>query len=187
MFSSQFTDKHQTAFNQSSNRFLLWGIALVILGIIAVGAATMTTLISVIFLGFLLMFAGIMIVIDAFTFWRNVGLSFFLPLLLGVLYFAVGIMLIKSPILASISLTLFLGVFYLIIGLFRIISSFFIRIPTWGWGLFSGVISLILGILILTSWPQSGLYIIGLFIGIDLLFVGWTYIMASLAARSLTK
>ncbi len=184
MYSSRF---EHPAFGANWGRFLVWGIALVILGIIAISATTMTTLVSVLFLGFILLIGGIVIVIDAFSFWWHIWSGFFLLLLLGILYFIVGMMMVSSPILASISLTLFLGVFYLVIGVFRIIHSLSMRIPSWGWGVFSGIIAFILGILILTSWPQSGLYIIGLFVGIDLLFIGWTYIMAAIAARSLMK
>jgi uncharacterized membrane protein HdeD (DUF308 family) len=187
MYSSRFLNQYQNAFSANWGTFFLWGLLLVVLGILAISAATMSTMISIIFLGSLLLMGGVVVVIDAFTFWWKKWSGFFLILLLGVLYIIVGGMLIKSPLVASISLTLFLGIFYLIIGIFRVIYSFSLRVPSWGWGFFSGVISAILGLLILSSWPQSGLYIIGLFVGIDLLFVGWSYIMTSLAARALAK
>ena len=184
---SPFDNAHIDAFSKSSGRFLLWGILLVILGLVAICAATMTTLISVIFLSFLFLVGGVVIIVDAFTFWWRKGGGFLLHLLLGVLYFAVGIMIMQSPILASVSITMLIGVFYLVIGIMRIIYSLSVRSPKWGWSFFNALISLILGVLILSSLPESGLFIIGLFVGIDLLFTGWTYIIASLAARALTK
>lgn len=187
MISSQFSNQCLADFSKNRGWFLVWGFLLVVLGIIAISATTLTTVFSVIFLGFLLGIGGVVIVIDTFTFWRRKWSGFFLHLLLGILYIIVGVMLVKSPILASVSLTLFLGIFYLVIGAFRIIYSLATRLPRWGWGLFNAIISLLLGILILASWPQSGLFVIGLFVGIDLLFTGWTYIMASFAARSLAK
>lgn len=187
MNSMQLKNQYLTNFSENRGRFLVWGIALVILGMIAISLTTMTTVVSVIFLGTLILIGGIVILIDAFSFWWKKWSAFFLLLLLGIAYLLVGFMLIESPILASVSLTLFLGIFYLIAGIFRVIYSLSVRTPSWGWDLLSGILSLVLGVLIVSSWPQSGLYIIGLFIGIDLLFTGWTYIMASLAAHSLAK
>ncbi len=175
----------QSSYSKHWLKFLLWGIALVILGIIAIGATTMTTIISIVFLGTLLLIGGVILVIDAFVFWWKRWSRFLLALVLGILYAIVGVMLINNPVLASLSLTLVLGVFYLVIGVFRIIYSLFARFPKWGWGALSGLVASILGFLILSNWPQSGLFFIGLFVGIDLLFVGWSYIMTSMAARAL--
>ena len=169
---------------RSSLKFFIWGLVLVLLGIIAIGTSTMTTLISILFLGTLLLVGGIVLIVDAFSFWWSRWHGFFLVLLSGILYTALGIILIQNPMLASVTLTLMLGIFYLIIGVIRVIYSLFSKTPNWGWGLFSGLIAFILGVLILSNWPQSGLFIIGLFIGIDLLLAGWSYIMTSLASRS---
>ncbi len=59
------------------------------------------------------------------------------------------------------------------------------RFPHWGWVLFNGIITLILGIIIWRQWPVSGLWVIGLFIGIDLIISGWAWIMLSFAARQM--
>lgn len=167
--------------------FFIWGIVLVLLGVLAISATTWTTLFSVVFLGFVLLGSGIVILINSFTFWWGKWGGFFLHLIMGFLYAAVGILLIKSPILASVSLTWFLGIFYTVLGVFRIGYSLSVHGPQWGWNFFNGIITLILGILIMASWPASSLYIIGLFVGIDLLFCGWAYIMAALSARTLTQ
>lgn len=172
-------------FGKNWGFFLAWGVALVILGLLAISFAAFTTLISVIFIGFLLLFSGVLVIIDSFQFWRGRGASFFLQLLMGILYVAVGLMFIFRPQLGSLSLTLFLGILFVILGVFRIFYSLSFGLPRSGWILFSGIITLILGILILAEWPVSGLFIIGLFVGIDLLFLGINYIMAALIARKL--
>lgn len=173
------------AFGKNWGFFLVWGILLVLLGAFAITATTVTTLISVVFLGFVILISGLVVIIDSFTFWWRKGSGFFFHIIIGLLYFIVGVMLVKSPLEGSISITLILGILYTVVGIFRLISSVSLRSPRWGWSFFNGIISLLLGILILSSWPASSLFIIGLFVGIDLLFTGWTYIMASIAARSL--
>lgn len=185
MFASRFNDQFPAALGKKWTWLLAWGVALVVLGGIAISAATMTTVISIVLLGALLLISGLAIIMVAFTFCWHKWRGFFLDLFLGILYLIAGIMLVKNPILASVSLTLFLGIFYLVIGVFRTIYSLSISIPNWGLNFFNGIISLVLGILILSSWPESSLYIIGLFVGIDLLFTGFTYMMASFAARAL--
>ncbi len=165
----------------------LWGLLLFLLGIYAIGTSTLTTQISVLILGVLLLIGGGITIVDAFTTWWGKGSSFFFRLLAGILYVIAGIMLLRNPIAASISITLVLGIFYLVLGIYHIIYSVTIRYLNWGWGLFNGIITLLLGILILEHWPASGLFFIGLFVGIDLLFFGWASMMTALAARSLRK
>lgn len=174
-----------SAYGENWGWFFAWGLLLLILGLCAISVAAFTTLISVIFLGALILISGIVIIIDSFKFWRGKGGGFILHLIMGILYVVVGAMLIESPILGAISLTLILGVFYLVLGAVRVIYSLSLRTPSWGWSFVSGLIALILGLLILANWPAASLLIIGLFVGIDLLFVGWTYIMVSLFGRSL--
>jgi len=174
-------------FGRNWKKFLFWGIALVILGMLAISAATFTTLASVVFIGILIFIAGAIIAIDAATFWKGNTSGFVLHLLMGILYLVVGIELIKDPLNGSISLTLLLGIFYLVLGIFRTVYALMHRVPKWQWNLLNALISLALGLLILANWPASSLYIIGLFVGIDLLFSGWVYIMGALAGRSMLK
>ncbi len=165
--------------------FLAWGVALIILGLLAISFASFTTLISVIFLGFLLLFSGILVILDAIQFWRGKGGSFYIQLIAGILYCLVGLSFIFRPMLGSLSLTMLLGIVFVILGIFRIIYALRYKLPRSGWILFSGILTLLLGILILAEWPVSGLFIIGLFVGIDLLFLGLNYVMVALLARKL--
>ncbi len=182
-----FMDQYRATIAKHWILFFLLGVLLLAIGVVAVSAVTLTTLLSVIFLGGLLLAGGVVMVVDAFFFWWGRWSGFFLAILSGLIYIILGSMLINNPLIASETITLLLGVFYLVAGLCRIAYISFTRIPNWGWGLLSGVLSLILGMLILSNWPQSGLFIIGLFVGIDLFFVGIAYIMTSLAARSLIR
>lgn len=180
-----FDQEHLPAFGSNWRQFFIFGIILVILGLFAISASTFTTILSVVFIGFIIFLSGIIIAFDTFSFWHRKGSGFFLHALFAILYLVTGIILITHPVEGSISLTLVLGIFYLIIGLFRIAFAPTLRAPTWGWSWLNGVITLLLGIMILTSWPASGLFVIGLFVGIDLVFAGWAYIMSALAARKL--
>lgn len=175
------------AFGNNWWLFFLLGIVLLVLGFGAMSAATFTTLLTVVILGFIILISGIVIAIDTLIFWRRKWSGFFMHLLLSILYIAAGVILIKNPLEGSVSLTFILGIFYLIMGVFRVGTFTALRAPRWGWGWLNGFISMILGILILVNWPASSLYLLGIFVGIDLVFCGWTYIMLAFAGRRLNK
>lgn len=182
--SFRLNDADLASFAKKWGWFLGWGILLILLGMAAIGAAGFTTVISVILLGFIVLMGGIIITIDTFNSWWGKWKGFVLHLIIGILYLIAGALLIKHPVTASVSLTLLLGIFYIIVGAFRLIYAASAQGPKWGWGFFSGLVSLLLGILITASWPGSSLYIIGLFIGVDLLFSGWSYVMIGLSAKA---
>ncbi len=162
-----------------------WGLVLVILGVLAIAYATVSTVVSVIFLGFLLTVSGIVIIFDSVKSSWGRWNEFFMHLGMGLLYLIAGLILIKGPVAGSITLTLLLAIFYIALGLLRTISCLTREVTNRGWRLFSSIITLLLGILILLEWPASGLFIIGLFIGIDLIFTGWIYIMTALTVKSI--
>lgn len=163
--------------------FLGLGIAFIILGFLAVGSSTLVTLGSIIFLGSLLFVVGVV----------QIGLTpsvrqwsgFFISLLAGLLYTVVGLIMIIHPAASAVNLTLLMAVFFLVGGIFRIVSAASMRFEHWGWAVLSGVIKSILGLLIWLGWPDTGLWVIGLFIGIDLIFFGWFWVLISLTARAL--
>jgi len=82
-------------------------------------------------------------------------------------------------------LTLLMGAFFLVAGLFELITPFVVSLPDWGWHALNGLITLLLGILVLAQWPVSGLWVIGLFVGIALIFHGVAWIALALDLRSL--
>jgi uncharacterized membrane protein HdeD (DUF308 family) len=138
---TKFSEEHLPHFHQSSGKFLFIGILLTLLGCIAIGAAVLTTFISVIFIGTVLVIAGIFQLVDSFTFWRSKS-GFAVHLLVSLLYLIAGIMLTVNPLVGSISITLLLGIIYVIAGIFRISFSSGIQTPHWGWIWFNGIITL---------------------------------------------
>lgn len=161
--------------------FFLLGLLLILLGGFLISSGFYGTLLSVMFFGALLVGAGLVQIVQAFLARRWSGLL--LSLLLGVLYIVTGFLCISSPGLTALNLTLFIAGFCFVIGLFRMISSLMLHFEQWGWVFFNGLITFILGILIYSQWPVSGLWVIGLFVGIDMILSGWTWILLSFSAR----
>lgn len=162
---------------------LALGIALIVLGTVALGAAVFTTVASVMFFGWLLIIAGVAEVVHGFV--RRAWQGFFLDLLTGVLYFVVGLMFVVEPLQSAATLTLLLAAALLFAGAMRIVLALSTQFQHWVWLLLNGIVTLALGILIWRGWPETGYWVIGMFIGIDLLFYGWSLVMLSVGIRSL--
>ena len=166
--------------------FLGLGIALVVLGTIALGVSVATTIVSVWLFGWLLIIGGVLEGVHAF--WRERGWGgFFIDLLTGILYVVVGFMMVANPAETAVSLTLLIALFLMFGGIFRIVVALILRFPHWGWLVLHGAVNLLLGIAIWRQWPLSGLWVIGLFVGIDMLFNGWSLVMLGLAAKKLPE
>lgn len=165
--------------------FLALGSLLVILGLIVISSSYYATVFSVILLGVLLVMAGVVQVVEAFMAHKWSGLL--LSLLIGILYLVTGFLCITKPAQAAIALTFWIAAFCFIAGLFRMLASVAIRFPNWGWVFFNGLVTFILGLMIYSEWPISGLWVIGLFLGIDLLLTGWSWIVLSLTSRPAIK
>ena len=161
--------------------FLTLGILMTLLGGVAIWASVATTLFSVVFAGLLLLVAGAVQIVHGFLAREWKGL--FLPLLVGIVYFVTGLLCLSNPELTAMTFTLLIGAYCLAIGLFRILAALFYRFRYWGWVFFNGLVTTILGILIVAQWPVSGLWVIGLFVGVDILLAGWSLIMLSISAR----
>jgi uncharacterized membrane protein HdeD (DUF308 family) len=161
--------------------FLVVGILLIVCGTIALGSTFVMTLVSMVFLGWLLVFSGVLEVVHGFA--RRGWGGFFINLLGGILYAIAGMMFIANPGAAAITLTLLLAMILIAAGAFRLFVAFTTPMHHRAWLIFNGAISVLLGISIAGSWPLSGLWVIGLFIGIDFIVDGWTEVMLALAAR----
>jgi uncharacterized membrane protein HdeD (DUF308 family) len=162
---------------------MAFGILMIILGVFAIGAPVVATVAFQVVLGWLLVIGGIAEAIHAFMAqnWRG----FLFELLSAILYVVVGALLLFNPLLGAAALTLLLAVFLVVEGIFKIIMALRVRDHRgWGWVLASGILSLILGAMIWAQWPASGLWVIGLLVGIQLLFTGWSVVMLALAARA---
>jgi uncharacterized membrane protein HdeD (DUF308 family) len=165
-------------------RGVVWmGIILVLLGIGALVAAKFLTLATMVFLGALLIFVGLLQVIQAYVY-RKWG-GFFVDLLAGILYLVIGFLIVANPRATAEALTLLIAMFLIFGGLFRIAVAVMIRFHNAAWLVLHGTINVILGLMIWQQWPLAGDWLIGLFIGLDLIFNGWSLIMLGLAAKKL--
>jgi uncharacterized membrane protein HdeD (DUF308 family) len=151
------------------------GIVYVISGLVALGSVVLATVVTIFIVGIMMLIAGAAEVINAFQI-KTWG-KFLLWLLLGVLYIVAGFITFENPLLAAALLTLLLGFSLVASGIMRIVLAFSMREGmTWLWVALSGAITLLLGLVILAHWPVSGLYILGLFLGIDLVVAGASWI-----------
>jgi uncharacterized membrane protein HdeD (DUF308 family) len=163
--------------------FLAFGIALVVLGVIAIGRAVAATVVSMLFFGWLLIIAAVIEIVQAIMVGHWAGL--FQHWLGAVLFGVLGALIVWRPVVTAEVLTLLMGAFFLVAALFQLITPFMVSLPDWGWHALNGLITLVLGILILAQWPTSGLWVIGLFIGIELIFYGAAWVILALRLRSL--
>ena len=158
------------------------GILSVVLGTIGLGMTWMLTLVSVVYFGVLLIVIGAVQILQTFkcSGWKSIVLHG----LIGLLYLAAGIMVVSRPLLASLTLTWALAFMLIVVGVMRIVVGVQHR-GTNGWGgaVVGGIITLLLGLLILARWPSSALWVIGFFLAIELIVNGWTQILVALAAR----
>jgi uncharacterized membrane protein HdeD (DUF308 family) len=156
--------------------YLALGIALILVGLYAIWAEGVATLASVIVLGVVLLVAGVAQLIGAFMA-RGAG-HVILLLLVGVLDIIVGLMLLEHPAAGALTITLLLAALFVFGGIFRFISALWLQLPHYGWLAFSGVLSVILGILLWAEWPFSAIWFIGFVVGLNFIFAGiaWSWI-----------
>jgi uncharacterized membrane protein HdeD (DUF308 family) len=163
--------------------FVILGVGLVVLGTLALGSAWVASLTTALFLGILILTGGVVETLGAF--WCRAWSGFFFHLLSGVLAIVIGAFFLKAPVDAVLTLTLLVACFLMVGGIFKIVSAASYRFAAWGWTLFSGVIDVVLGVMIWVEWPDSALWVIGLFVGISLVFRGFNWIGLGLTLRSL--
>jgi uncharacterized membrane protein HdeD (DUF308 family) len=165
--------------------FVLLGIALIVLGSVALGSVAIASLATALVIGMMILLGGIVETVGAF--WCRGWSGFFLHLLSGVLSIVVGVLFLRAPINALLALTLLVACFLLVGGIFKIVAAISYRFGSWGWALASGIIDVILGVMIWQEWPASALWVMGLFLGINLVFRGIHWISLGLALRALPR
>ena len=162
------------------------GIVFTILGTIGLGMQYFLTIVSVLFFGILLLIGGGFQVAHAFTCckgWKG-KIS---HIVIALLYIGTGTVMINNPQVASALLTLIIGLLFISIGILRSISALQHR-ATRGWvvSLFSGILGIAVGFMIMASWPYSGLWVIGLFVAVELIIAGFSYIFLALSVKRMT-
>ena len=163
---------------------LALGIVFVVLGFVGLGMTVFLTLVTVLYFGILMLIAGVVQLVNAFRSRESANIAF--HLLVAVLYGIAGIVIIQHPKLVSAFFTAVIAFILIFQGVLKIFWGFRLKdsINSWFWPFLSGIISLFLGMIILAHWPVSGLWVIGLFIAVEMIFQGWAYIMLGLAAKS---
>lgn len=162
--------------------FIALGLAFIVLGLIALGNLFTATVVTALYAGILIVVAGAAQIFHAFSV-KGWG-AFFFWLLAGLFYAVAGVLIITQPLLAAGVITLVLGVVLAVEGIFRIIAALKSKhAKGWGWIVASGAVTLALGLLIIARWPINSLYILGLFLGVDLMFNGIGTLLFGLALK----
>ena len=163
--------------------FLALGILLVLLGAIALFTLPVATVAAVIVLGWLLVISGVFEAAHGFQVRGWSGMFFHIAA--GALGVLVGLMVVTHPVAGALAWTMLFATFFCVIGAFHIVAALRLKFANWGWAVLDGAITLALGILIWVHWPWSGLWFMGLALGVSLLLRGWSYVMLALALRRL--
>ena len=166
--------------------FLALGIVLIVAGLAAIAFPFVSTIAAKIMLGWLFLIGGVFMVLHAFSSqgWQG----FIWSLLIGVLYLIAGGYLAFFPLTGLLTLAILLAALFLAEGVAEIIMAFKVR-PHEGWGfmLLSGIAALAVGVMIALDLPGSATWALGLLVGINLLFSGWSYIFLALAGRRIAE
>lgn len=161
---------------------LALGILFIVLGTLGLGMTVALTVASVIFFGIFILVGGILQLIQTFKCkgWKSI----LWHVIIGVLYIVAGFLITINPVGASLVLTMFFAVTLIVVGIVRIVVSFQVKtFGNWIWPFLGGIVSIILGGIIWAQWPISGLWVIGLFVAIELIVQGWSNIFIALAAK----
>lgn len=165
-----------------SGVMMFFGIVLIALGSLAVMSSVIVTVGAVLLFGGLLIAAGIAELIHVFGALRKRGIR--IHILSALAYLFAGFLMIARPVLAAISLSLVLGSFFIATGCIRCFYALTLRSEkTWGWFLFGGIVNLVFGLLVAILWPPTALWVVGLFIGIEMLVHGSAWLALSFVLR----
>ncbi len=176
--------------HESLGRTWVWMAVLAVIsilgGVFALFDPFAATIAAVMLAGWFFSLLGVVQLIHAFSVRDWSGFIWFLGL--GVLGIVLGIMLISRPLEGAVSLTLVVAVLFILTGALKAMFSLSARpVKGWGWGLVSGLISLLLGIMILADFPASAQGILGILLGIELLSNGILFLFLALGLKNLNS
>ncbi|CDZ61129.1 HdeD family acid-resistance protein [Neorhizobium galegae] len=163
--------------------FLALGILLLIFGFIALANLFVATVASVFYIGMMMLVGGVAYLVHAFQVKGWDHILFWAAS--GILYTIAGLLAFWNPALTAVIVTFFMAVALIVAGMFRIWVGFRMRpMRGSGWVIFGGVITALAGLVIALGWPVNSLWILGLFLAIDLTMQGWALIAVALAAKA---
>ena len=163
--------------------FLVLGILMLAVGVVALGNLLAATVASVFLVGIMMLFAGGFEIVHAFGV-KTWG-GFFWWLIAGLLYAIAGVIAFMNPLLASVVFTLLLAASLFASGVVRA----WIGYKHWdekgsGWIITAALITALCGVVIAIGWPTNSLWVLGVFLAFDMIFQGWAAIALAFALRS---
>ncbi len=168
---------------------LALGILMLVTGSLGLYMSVAMTLVTVLFFGAMILVNGtfslVQTIIDREEKWKGR----LVHVLLALFYIAAGALILVNPVAASAALTLLLGAIFMAMGITRVIYGFKLKKLGWKWvwPVVIGVIDIIFALILALSWPISGLWVIGIFVSVELLMYGWMLTFTALAVRKLAK
>ena len=174
------------AFHRSANWVIAFGVALILIGTLAILAPLATGIAIETVVGVLFILGGIAELVYAIRAAAFGGAM--LAAVSGLLSLVCGVLMVLHPIMGLAFLTLLLAGYFVADGIARIVLASQMRaLPGWGWMLFDGIVTIALAVVIFSQWPISGNWAIGILVGINLLLTGWAILAAGLAAKNLSS
>jgi uncharacterized membrane protein HdeD (DUF308 family) len=163
--------------------FLLSGVVLMTLGAACITKSQTTTTFSILALGWILMISAVVWLIG--TFQTLTWGGFFVYLLNAIVRAVTGYLLLRHPDAGAAAVTMVIAALFIVGGLFRTVGASVIQFPRWGWTVFAGLVSVALGVYLVSTWTATSTFFVGLAIGIDLVFDGAALIGFASAIHSL--
>jgi uncharacterized membrane protein HdeD (DUF308 family) len=164
--------------------FVVLGVVMILAGMFALGDVVAFTLISVVFIGAMLMVGGIFQIIHAMMTKGWSGFAF--NVLMGLLYIIGGVLIMQEPVQGSVILTILIVISLLVGGIMRAVVAIRHReVPGWWLMLLGGLLSVAVAVMLYVSLPWSGLWVLGTLIAIELLIQGFTWVLFGFALRKL--
>lgn len=168
---------------KATNWVISLSIILILLGALAIFSPMFSAAFFALAIGWIALISGIAMVIQSFS--SQPVRGFWLTLIVGIFYGLAGLFILFNILKAAAVLTLSLGILFIAEGITTIVMAFVNRVgQSMSWlVVLNGIVTLILGILVINGWPSSTNWFIGLYVGISILFSGISLLAAALAAR----
>jgi uncharacterized membrane protein HdeD (DUF308 family) len=172
-------EEFSDAVSQYRNWFMILGVTLIVLGIVAVIFPLATTIAIKVFLGWIILIGGFVTAFHAFS--TQKWSAFLYNLLVGLLYVFVGAWLAFLPLSGVITLTVLLAVLFIFQGILQASLAFRLKPHDgWGWILFAGIVAIVAGFMLITGLPSTAAWAIGLLAGLSMISSGWAYLSIAL-------
>ncbi len=162
--------------------FIALGIVFIVGGVLAIAMPLLAGIAVALAVGWALVLLGVVQLVQAWSMRSWGGVAW--QIVIGLLFVIGGIGMLVNPIVAAVTLTLLIGVVFIAKGVVQLILGFRYRPHSgWGWMVAAGILAIVVGLMILASWPISAAWAPGTLAGISLVFSGWSYVAIALAAR----